>query len=66
MALGKHSKNSSGKIRKERSDSLARNLAKDYAEFKHVPGNTKLGTLEKRFGVNDLSEVRKKLMGNQK
>jgi len=59
MPLGKHGKNNDGTIRKERSDSLAKNLAKDYSEFKNVPPQTKLGTLEKKFGVDSLSQVRK-------
>jgi len=61
MPLGKHTRNPSGRIRKERSDSLARNLRKDYPEFERVHGNTKLGTLEKKFNVDSLSQVRKKL-----
>lgn len=61
MPLGKHTRNPSGRIRKERSDSLAKNLREDYPEFKKVHGNKKLGTLEKEFGVDSLSQVREKL-----
>lgn len=61
MPLGKHSKNESGRIRKERSDSLAGNLATDYPEFKDINPRTKLGTLEKKLGVESLDQVRKAL-----
>lgn len=63
MPLGKHSKNATGRIRKERMDSLAGNLAKDYPEFKKIDPRTKLGTLEKQYGVGTLSQVRKILRG---
>lgn len=61
MALGKHTKTEKGTFRKERADSLAKNLRQDYPEFNHVNGNTKLGTLEKKFGVDSLNAVRTKL-----
>jgi hypothetical protein len=62
MALGKHSKNpSSGRIRKERGDSLAGNLREDYPEFNKVRADTRLDTLKERFGVDSLNEVRKEL-----
>lgn len=62
MALGKHTRNeASGRIRKERSDSLVKHLRNEYPEFKGINGNTKLGTLEKRLHVDSLSQVRKKL-----
>lgn len=59
--LGKHEHTKEGRFRKERSDSLAKNLAKDYPEFDKVNGNTKLGTLKKRFDAESLNEVRKAL-----
>lgn len=61
MTLRKHSRNPSGRIRNERSDSLAKNLRQDYSEFEKVHGNTKLGTLEKKFGVDSLNQVRTQL-----
>jgi len=62
MALGKHTKNpASGRIRKERADSLVKHLKKDYVELQNVNGNMKLGTLEKRLEVDSLSQVLKTL-----
>jgi hypothetical protein len=61
MALGKHTRNESGRIRRERSDSLVKYLKKEYPELQGINGNTKLGTLEKKLGVDSLSQVRKKL-----
>jgi hypothetical protein len=63
MPLGKHTRTGRGTFRKERADSLAKNLREDYPEFNNVNGNTKLGTLEERFGVDSLNAVRKKLRG---
>ncbi len=62
MALGRHTKNpSSGRIRRERGDSLVKNLKKEYPEFAHINGHTKLETLRREFGVDSLNEVRKAL-----
>lgn len=61
MALPEHQRTEHGNFRKERSDSLARNLAKDYPEFKNVDPRTELGTLRERFGVNSINEVRAQL-----
>jgi hypothetical protein len=61
MSLGKHTKTSRGRIRRERGDALAKNLKQDYPEFAKVPGNTRLDTLRNRFGVDSLNEVRKAL-----
>ncbi len=36
MALGKHSHNPSGRIRKERSDSRVKNLEKEYPKGIHI------------------------------
>lgn len=58
MALGKHTRTQAGRFRRERADSLAKNLREDYPEFNKVHGNTKLGTLKEEFGVNSLNEVR--------
>lgn len=61
MALGKHQRTSKGSFRKERGDSLAKNLRQDYPEFENVRGDTRLDTLRKRFGVDSLDGVRKAL-----
>lgn len=61
MALGKHKKTQKGRIRKERGDSLAVNLAQDYPEFKKLPPRTRLDALEKKFGVSGVDQVRKAL-----
>jgi len=54
MPLGKHQKTGKGQFRCERGDSLAKNLAQDYPEFRNVPPNTRLDTLRKRFDVDSL------------
>lgn len=61
MALGEHSRTSSGRFRKERDDSLIKNLKKDYSELDGINGNMKLGTLKGQLGVDSLSEVLKVL-----
>ncbi len=61
MALGKHERTESGRFRKERGDSLAKNLRQDYPEFEKVHGSTKLETLKEKFGVDSLNQVREKL-----
>ena len=66
MVLGKHTKNESGRIRKERSDSLLGTLAKDYPELKQFNPRMQLGTLEKKLKTDSLSGVRKNLKNNKK
>jgi hypothetical protein len=62
MALGQHAKNSaSGRIRKERADSLVKHLKKEYSELENINGNMKLGTLENKLGVDSLSQALKAL-----
>jgi hypothetical protein len=61
MALGKHTRTSKGTFRRERGDSKAKNLRKEYPEFNKVHGSTELGTLRERFGVDSLNKVREKL-----
>lgn len=61
MALGKHQRTQAGTFRRERTDSLAKNLREEYPEFNKVHGSTKLGTLKEEFGVNSLNEVREAL-----
>jgi hypothetical protein len=58
MALGKHERTSTGRCRKERGDSLAKNLRQDYPEFENVRGDTRLDTLRKRFGVGSVDDIR--------
>jgi len=66
MSLKEHQRNKDGRKRKERTDSLAGNLAKEYPEFKSVNPRTKLGTLEKKFGVRSVNKVRKSLRQSAK
>jgi hypothetical protein len=61
MGLGKHTKTKSGRLRKERGDSKAGNLAEDYPEFNKVDPRTRLDTLKERFDAESLNEVRKAL-----
>jgi hypothetical protein len=61
MPLGEHSRTNSGKFRKERDDSLIKNLRKDYSELNGINGNMKLGTLKDKLGVDSLSEALKEL-----
>jgi hypothetical protein len=61
MPLGKHSRTQEGTFRKERGDSLAKNLRKDYPEFKKVHGSTRLDTLKDKLNVDSLNGVRKAL-----
>lgn len=55
MALGKHERTESGRFRRERADSLANNLRRDYSESEKVHGSTKLETLKEKFGVDSLN-----------
>jgi hypothetical protein len=61
MPLGKHSRTVKGAFRRERGDSLAKNLREDYPEFSNVHGRTRLDTLKKKFGVDSLNAVREEL-----
>ena len=61
MPLAKHSRTESGNFRQARGDELARNLAKDYPEFKKVDPRTQLGTLRDKFDVTSINEVREAL-----
>jgi hypothetical protein len=61
MAFEQHERTKSGRFRRERADALAKNLRLEYPEFDKVHGSTKLGTLEKLFGVNSLTAVRNAL-----
>ena len=61
MALGKHTKTDSGKIRQERSDSLIGNLANDYPVLKQFNPRMKLGTLKNHLEVDSLDQALKVL-----
>ena len=61
MPLGKHSRTEKGTFRRERSDSTAGTLRKDYPEFSNVRSDAKLGNVKKDLGLPPdapLSEVR--------
>lgn len=57
MSLGKHTRNQDGTFRKERADSLVKNLREEYPELRGINGNTKLGTLKERYNTDSLSGV---------
>jgi hypothetical protein len=60
MKLGKHTRTEKGTFRKERSDSLMKNLKKEYPVLKSLHGNIQtLGGAEKALGVESLSQVLK-------
>jgi hypothetical protein len=61
MGLDQHSRNNSGEFRRERGDSLAKNLRQTYPEFRKVHGSTKLETLRDQLGVDSLTDVREAL-----
>lgn len=64
MKLGKHHRTEGGTFRKERSDSLIKNLKKEYPILDNLHGNIKtLGGAEKSLGAGSLSQVLKKLKG---
>jgi hypothetical protein len=66
MSLGTHTKTGEGRFRKERADSLVKNLRKVYPELNNINGNTKLGTLEAKFGAGSLSGVLKAIRTEKK
>jgi hypothetical protein len=65
MPLPHHKRTEEGAYRRERSDSLAKNLRKDYPEFNKVPGDTTLGALKKASGATSISGVRQYLRKNR-
>ena len=66
MAFEKHTRTKGGTFRRERADSLVKNLREEYPEFKGVHGSTKLGTLEEQYGVDSLNKVRAALRDKDK
>lgn len=61
MPLGKHIKTKEGTIRRERGDSLVKNLREDYPILEKFDGRTKLGTLREKYNVDSLDELLRKL-----
>jgi hypothetical protein len=61
MSLPKHQRTDKGTFRRERADSLVKNLKTEYPELKDINGNMKLGTLRDKLGVDSLDQVLKKL-----
>jgi hypothetical protein len=64
MPLGKHTRTEKGTFRRERSDSTAGSLRKDYPEFNNVRADAKLGNIKKELGLPHdapLSDVRRGL-----
>ena len=51
MPLGKHGRTEKGTFRRERSDSTAGTLRKDYPEFENVRSDAKLGNIKKDLGL---------------
>ena len=64
MALGKHTRTPKGRIRRERSDSTAGTLRRDYPEFSSVRSDAKLGNIKRNLGLPPdapINAVRKEL-----
>jgi hypothetical protein len=61
MGLGEHSRNKDGRYRQERSDSKAKNLAKEYPEFKAVPPEKTYGQVKKQLGTASMDDTLKAL-----
>jgi len=61
MSLPKHVRTKEGAFRQAQGNELAKNLAKDYPEFKNVDPRTKLETLRNRYGVTSINKVREAL-----
>lgn len=64
MPLGKHIRNEDGRFRRERSDSTAGTLRRDYKEFNNVRSDAKLGNIKKGLGLPadaSINEVRERL-----
>lgn len=61
MSLPKHQRTEKGRFRRERGDSLVKNLKKEYPELEPINGNMRLDTLRERLGVTSLDQALKKL-----
>lgn len=67
--LGKHSRTTKGTFRRERADSTAGALRKDYPEFENVRADAQLGNIKKNLGLPadaPLNTVRKALRDREK
>jgi hypothetical protein len=64
MPLDKHTRTEKGTLRRERSDSTAGTLRKDYPEFANVRADAQLGNIKKNLGLPPdagINKVRKAL-----
>ena len=66
MSLPKHQRTEQGTFRRERGDSLIKNLKKEYPELKDVNGNMRLDTLREKLGVSSLDQALKVLREQNK
>lgn len=61
MSLPKHQRTERGSFRRERGDSLIKNLKKEYPELEGINGNMKFQALRDRLDVDSLDQALKKL-----
>jgi hypothetical protein len=61
MSTPSRSRDQDGTFREKRGDTRVEHLKTTYPEFRNVNGNTKLGTLKERLGVDSLDGVRRAL-----
>ena len=57
MSLQTHERNENGAFRRERNDSLARNLRKDYTEFYQFRADAELGTIKEKLGLPENAPI---------
>jgi len=65
MPLPEHERTARGSFRQANGNERAKNLAKDYPEFKKLHPNTKLGTLRDESGETSINGVRRWLLDNK-
>jgi hypothetical protein len=65
MSLPKHERTTLGNFRQANGNERAKNLAKDYPEFKRVNPNAKLGTLRDLANEISINGVRRWLRENR-
>jgi hypothetical protein len=65
MTLPRHTRTIHGTFRQANGNERAKNLVKDYCEFKKVHPKTKLGTLREQSGEGSINGVRKWLRENK-
>ncbi len=64
MPLPEHTRNKDGTIHRERNDSQAGNLSKDYSEFEKYRSDKELGNIKKELGLPkdaSINTVRKEI-----